>query len=212
MRYLENLLASGKPGKILGARAFVTWNRNVPYYTESGWRGSLTTEGGGVLINQSIHTLDLMVRFLGRPQAVEASMANRHLKGVIEVEDTLEAYLEFPGAAGLFYATTAYCADSPVLLELTCENVTLRMEESEVTCLWKDGQKERISFEQPVAQGKAYWGVSHEVCIADFYEAVDRGLPYQNDIESVKNTAETMLAVYSSAREGRKVALDGKAQ
>lgn len=212
VRYLEDLLASGKPGKILGARAFVTWSRGAPYYTESGWRGSLTTEGGGVLINQSIHTLDLMVRFLGRPQAVEASMANRHLKGVIEVEDTLEAYLEFPGANGLFYATTAYCADSPVLLELACENVTLRMEESEVACLWKDGQKERISFELPAAEGKAYWGVSHEACIAGFYEAVAEGLPYQNDIESVKDTAETMLAVYSSAREGKRVVLAHEAQ
>lgn len=211
VRYLENVLASGKPGKITGARAFVTWSRSAPYYTESGWRGSLTTEGGGVLINQSIHTLDLMVRLLGRPQTVEAFMTNHHLKGVIEVEDTLEAYLEFPEANGLFYATTAYCTDSPVFLELACENVTLRMEESEVTCLWKDGQKERISFELPAAQGKAYWGVSHEVCIADFYKAVAEGLPYQNDIESVKNTVETMLAVYGSAREGRKVALDGKA-
>ena len=52
VRYLEELLASGKPGKVLGARAFVTWRRDAPYYTESGWRGSLQTEGGGVLINQ----------------------------------------------------------------------------------------------------------------------------------------------------------------
>ena len=69
-----------------GARAFVTWHREAPYYTESGWRGSLETEGGGVLINQSIHTLDLLVQFLGRAKGVEAAMANHHLKGVIEVE------------------------------------------------------------------------------------------------------------------------------
>ena len=48
-------------------------------------------EGGGVLINQSIHTMDLLVRFLGRPRQVEAPIANHHLKGVIEVEDTMEA-------------------------------------------------------------------------------------------------------------------------
>ena len=101
VQLLRRLLDSGRPGKLLGARAFVTWKREAPYYTESGWRGSLATEGGGVLINQSIHTLDLLVRFLGRPRQVEASIANHHLKGVIEVEDTMEAYLNFGGPSAL---------------------------------------------------------------------------------------------------------------
>ena len=90
LQLLRELLASGKAGKVLGARAFVTWHREAPYYTESGWRGSLQTEGGGVLINQSIHTLDLLGQFLGRATQVEASMMNHHLKGVIEVEDMME--------------------------------------------------------------------------------------------------------------------------
>ena len=64
---------------VLGARAFVTWHREAPYYTESGWRGSLKTEGGGVLINQSIHTLDLLVQFLGKPTHAEVTMSNHHL-------------------------------------------------------------------------------------------------------------------------------------
>ena len=93
VQLLREVLASGKAGKVLGARAFVTWHREAPYYTESGWRGSLQTEGGGVLINQSIHTLDLLGQFLGRATQVEASMMNHHLKGVIEVEDMMEAYL-----------------------------------------------------------------------------------------------------------------------
>ena len=95
VQLLREVLASGKAGKVLGARAFVTWHREAPYYTESGWRGSLQTEGGGVLINQSIHTLDLLGQFLGRATQVEASMMNHHLKGVIEVEDMMEAYLTF---------------------------------------------------------------------------------------------------------------------
>ena len=89
VQLLRRLLDSGRPGKLLGARAFVTWKREAPYYTESGWRGSLATEGGGVLINQSIHTMDLLVQFLGRPRQVEASIANHHLKGVKDVEDTM---------------------------------------------------------------------------------------------------------------------------
>ena len=127
VKYCRELLESGKPGEILGARAFVTWRREAPYYTESGWRGSLETEGGGALINQSIHTLDLMGQFLGQGKVLGASLANRHLEGVIEVEDTLEATIDFSGRRGLFYATTAYCTDAPIILELVCKNMTLRI-------------------------------------------------------------------------------------
>ena len=206
---LKEVLASGEAGKVLGARAFVTWHREAPYYTESGWRGSLETEGGGVLINQSIHTLDLLVQFLGRAKGVEATMANHHLKGVIEVEDTLEAYLDFEGAHALFYATTAHCADSPVLVELVCENVTLRMEEQEVALSWKDGTKEHFSLAQPKspATGKAYWGASHGLCIGDCYHCLETGERFINDIPGIRDTAELLLATYQSAREGRAVTL-----
>ena len=204
VRLLRELLESGKPGKLLGGRAFVTWSRDASYYTESGWRGKLATEGGGALINQSIHTLDLLVQFFGKASGAEASMANRHLKGVIEVEDTLEAAIDFNGRTALFYATTAYCANSPVMLELACENATLRMEEENVTLLWADGRTEHRSFPQgggPGA-GKAYWGSSHGLCIGDFYRCVQAGEPFPNDIPGVRDTMELMLAVYQSAREG----------
>ena len=195
----HELLATGRPGKILGARAFVTWNREAPYYTESGWRGSLATEGGGALINQAIHTLDLLGQFLGRGQAVGASLANRHLAGVIEVEDTLEATLQFPEAQALFYATTAYCADAPVMLELACENATLRLEGEEFTRRWRDGTVEREDYSQ-TAPGKAYWGSSHRRCIEDFYACVLGDRSFRNDIPGVADTVKLMLDIYDKAR------------
>ena len=206
---LRDILASGKAGKVMGARAFVTWHREAPYYTESGWRGSLKTEGGGALINQSVHTLDLLGQFLGRADRVEAVMANHHLKGVIEVEDMMEAYIQFGDASALFYATTAHCADSPVLVELVCENVTIRMEEQEVTLTWADGTKEHHSLAAPTtaAGGKAYWGASHGLCIEDFYRCVREGKPFRNDIPGIKDTAELMLSVYQSARDHKVVEL-----
>lgn len=209
VRLMKETLASGRPGKIVGARAFVTWHRDAPYYTESGWRGSLETEGGGALINQSIHTLDLLGQFLGRGTRVEASMGNHHLKGVIEVEDTLEAYLKFGEASALFYATTAHCADSPVMVELVCENAVLRMEEQELCFRWKDGAVERHTLPPlaPPAGGKVYWGGSHSLCIADFYNSLLTGAPFRNDIPGVTDTVELMLAVYDSARQGRETVL-----
>lgn len=207
---LKELLASRKLGKPLGGRAFVTWHRDAPYYTESGWRGSLETEGGGVLINQSIHTLDLLGQFLGRAVSVDATMTNHHLKNVIEVEDTFEASIDFGGSPAVFFATTAHCTDSPVLVELVCEKGTVRMEEQEVTLLWKNGGREfhRLPESLSPVTGKAYWGQSHSLCIADFYHAVLEETPFRNDIPSVTDTVELMLAAYRSAREHREVLLE----
>lgn len=197
----KELLDSGRPGRILGSRGFVTWRREAPYYTDSGWRGSLATEGGGALINQAVHTLDLMAYFLGDGQVLGASLANRHLPGVIEVEDTLEATLDFGGARGLFYATTAYCADAPIIFELECEHATLRLEGERFTRFWRDGTVEQDDFTAASAvPGKAYWGSSHQRCIGDFYRCVQSGERFLNDIPGVRDTVDLMLSIYEKAR------------
>lgn len=206
--YLKELLASGKPGKLLGARAFVTWSRDAAYYTESGWRGMLETEGGGVLINQSVHTMDLLVQFLGTPVAVDATMTNHHLKGVIEVEDTLEAHIAFSDCNAVFYATNAYCTNAPVLVELCCEEVTIRMEEQEVTCYWNDGKREHRCFDTAPDIGKACWGTSHQLCIEDFYTCLKENRRFYNDIQGVRDSVLLLLAAYRSARENCPVTLD----
>ena len=78
---------------------------------------------------QAIHTLDLMRYFGGEIAAISGQITNQHLRGVIEVEDTACVLLQYEsGAAGIFYATTAYRQNAPVLLELVCEQETLRLE------------------------------------------------------------------------------------
>ena len=201
-RALKDLLSTGEPGKVLGSRGFVTWRRDAPYYTESGWRGALSTEGGGALINQAIHTLDLMAYFLGPGQVLGASLSNRHLKGIIEVEDTLEAALDFGDARGLFYAATAYSLDAPIIFELACENATLRLEGERFTRIWRDGRMEQEDYTapDPTVPGKSYWGSSHRRCIEDFYRCIMSGERFPNDIPGVSDTIELMLSVYEAAR------------
>ena len=200
-RALKDLLSTGEPGKVLGSRGFVTWRRDAPYYTESGWRGALSTEGGGALINQAIHTLDLMAYFLGPGQVLGASLSNRHLKGIIEVEDTLEAALDFGDARGLFYAATAYSLDAPIIFELACENATLRLEGERFTRIWRDGRMEQEDYTapDPTVPGKSYWGSSHRRCIEDFYRCIMSGERFPNDIPGVSDTIELMLSVYEAA-------------
>ena len=200
VREAQRLIQSGEYGALLGARAFVTWHREAPYYLESGWRGAWATEGGGVLINQAVHTLDLLVRFLGPAETVEAHMANHHLPGVIEVEDTLEAYLKMGGRTALLYATTAYPQDAPVLIELQMEKAVLRLESDALEIHTRESRQTR-TFTAPEALGKGYWGNGHMTCIADFYRSLRENTPFQNNLDSVRDTVDVMLRIYDQGRK-----------
>jgi UDP-N-acetyl-2-amino-2-deoxyglucuronate dehydrogenase len=166
------LIHSGIAGKVIGTRAFVTWKRDELYYVSSGWRGSIATEGGGVMINQAIHTLDLMIWLVGNPINVEGTIHNHHLKGIIEVEDTAEIYLDFGNDVnGLFYASTGYCTDAPIMLEICCENMTLVISGDELII---DNKKENKGASRNIL-GKICWGVGHELLISDFYDKLKCG-------------------------------------
>ena len=151
-----------------GARAFVTWKRQREYYENSGWRGKWKTEGGGLLINQAIHTLDLLTYFFGEAEDVEASMHNHHLKDVIEVEDTVEAYMELKGTA-CFYATNAYAEDAPVFLEILCSRGKICIEGEYLEVYSQEKGREVYNFEIERQQfGKKYWGSSHSHVYSGF--------------------------------------------
>jgi predicted dehydrogenase/sugar phosphate isomerase/epimerase len=209
---VKDMLKDPKTGKIKGARAFVTWNRPKDYYTESGWRGTWATEGGGALINQSIHTLDLLVQLIGKPIWTESSMHNHHLKSIIEVEDTVEAYMEFKNGPVCFYATTAHCGNSPVFIDVECENVTIRLEACEVTRFYPDGRKENVDYHNGYAMGKDYWGYGHTACIKEFYQCIKLGKKFPVRLEDVKDTFSLMMDVYQSAKEHKVIMFekDGK--
>ena len=207
---VKAMLQSGETGKILGARGIVTWFRDEEYYAQSGWRGRLETEGGGVLINQSIHTLDLLVYLLGRPDAVCAGMANHHLKEIIEVEDTMEAYIEFENGKAVFYVTTAYCENLPPLIEVSCENMVIRLEEPQITVFHRDGRTERITASADEALGKKYWGSGHEACIRDYYSAVAEGRKLPITLAEVKDSVRLMTAMYEAAGTGRRIELNSQ--
>ena len=85
----KEVIDSGMLGKIKGIKGIVTWYRNETYYTENGWRGDRDKAGGGVLINQALHTLDLM-QWFGGEWTYKSHADAGCFGGMIEVEDTAE--------------------------------------------------------------------------------------------------------------------------
>jgi UDP-N-acetyl-2-amino-2-deoxyglucuronate dehydrogenase len=199
VQYIHELVTSGEAGNINGARAIVTWSRGKKYYASGEWRGKLATEGGGVLINQSIHTLDLLTYLSGKPEKVEANCSNHHLKDTIEVEDTVEAFLSYKDHSALFYASTAYSSDSKVMLELDCSKMILTLNGSSVRREDKSGRIMNIEFKEDAPLGKSYWGNGHYICIKDYYRSLITGSKPAISIDEADATMRTMFAIYRSS-------------
>lgn len=196
VQHVKSQLVSGMYGKLLGVRGIVTWNRGMEYYWSNDWRGKLSTEGGGALINQAIHTLDLMQYFVDKkPLTVKASVQKLHLPEEIEVEDMVAAHIEYPQMKASFYVTTGYVKDVPPLIELECEKVRVRIEE-DVVMRFQGGEALVQGFSEQKRLGKSHWGMGHQTAIQEFYDCVVCGKKYPIELTDVEDTIEILLQIY----------------
>ena len=187
-RYLE-----GK--SIDRAQGILRWHRDAAYYATGAWRGKWATEGGGVLINQAIHTVDLLQWLVGMPAMVQGETSNRSLAGVIEVEDTAEARFWGGGEFSLF-ATNASPQDYPIELHIEAAGHTLLVTPDRVVL---DGAEVDVTSEGYL--GKASYGNGHHKLIADFYDCVQSGRPFPIDGEEGAKALRLVFAVYRSKGE-----------
>lgn len=209
-QYVRQVVTTQQLGKLEGARAMLTWQRDAAYYQSEAWRGTQEYEGGGVLINQAIHTLDLLQYFCGPVTAVSAYTANASLQGVIAVEDTACAVLEFSqGIRGVFFATVAHTKNTPVFVELHFQNATLRMEQEAVYKINADGEMTQISVPEQEMQmaGKRCWGNGHPALLLDFYDCIRNNRPFAVDAFSGGAAVEMVLAMYESAAQQKRIVL-----
>ena len=203
---VKQAVESGRLGKIKGARMFVTWYRPDEYYSKSDWKGTWDMEGGGVLINQAIHTMDLMQWIMGPIDRLEGSIDNR-THDLIDVEDVAEATVFFKnGAFGSLYACNFYTYDADVMLEIHCENGIARLEKDKAVINIKD-QPERVVYPEGSQEviGKSYWGVSHKVQIDEFYDDVLANRPVKIDGKAGRKALEFVRAIYYSGTNGGKL-------
>lgn len=196
VQFVKKEIESGKYGRILGVRGIVTWHRDQDYYYSSNWRGKLATEGGGALMNQAIHTLDLMQYFIKeKPLSVKAVKDKLHLPEDIEVEDLVAAHITYPRARASFYVTTGYVKDVPPLIELECEKGRVRIEEDLVTT-FVDGEAKIRSFKDQKRLGKSHWGMGHLTAIKDFYACLKENKKFPIEMEDVADTIWLLLRIY----------------
>lgn len=189
LRVIEN------DGGAITANFSLFWNRSEKYYTDSGWRGKYATEGGGVMINQAIHSLDLLTLFLGKPTKVCATTANHHLKNVIEVEDTCEGIIEFEsGKKANFYATSSASGYDYTSICVTTKNHVIRLDLPNVTV---DGVYTSYANEIH-SVGKACYGNGHVKLINMFYDAIVNGAKMPVTLEEAQYAVRILLAAYKS--------------
>lgn len=199
---IRQALDEGELGKMLSIKAVLTWSRSGAYYTQSPWRGRLATEGGSLLINQAIHTLDLMQWFAGGVTRVKGVVDSGELADVTEGEDSAMATLHFAnGARGLFYASNCNTTDSPLLMEIHCEQGSLLLNDNTLWCV-TPGERVRLTSDgSPDGSAKSYWGLGHEQAIRHFYQAITH--PGNTNYTGIREAGKSLTLVEAICRSSQ---------
>ena len=172
---LADLLRAGELGAIVGCSAVIRLWRPQSYYDEPG-RGSFARDGGGVLISQAIHTLDLMLSLAGPIDQVAGFTATTPVHSM-ETEDMVCAAVRFAnGAIGTIDATTAAYPGFPEEIILTCQKGTARLAGTELLVQWHDGRRFAIEADRSAggtgADPMAFPHDYHRAVMADFVQAI----------------------------------------
>src|SRR3979411_3327211 len=207
IRTARKLLESGRLGQIQRVEMVAIWTRTASYYAQAGWRGTWQGEGGGVLMNQSPHSLDLICHLVGQPSRVVAW--NRTLFHAIETEDTSLSLLEWPnGALGTLLVTTAQ-AGEPERLEIAGTRGILQLGRGGVHFVEADQDLRDFLKTSPEPFGKPIFrdqdvvlepgGGDHTDVYANFLEAIRSGAPLVADGAGGRLSLELANAlIYSS--------------
>jgi UDP-N-acetyl-2-amino-2-deoxyglucuronate dehydrogenase len=193
------LLESGTLGAVRGGSATVLWHRDPAYYAARPWRGRVRDSGGGVLINQAIHTLDLMEWLLGDVADARGHSGRYTVDGVVDVEDTAHAVLAHAGGArSVVFATIANVVDSPVTIEIVTERAALLIR-GDLTVTHADGRVETVAERRAATGGRSYWGASHAQLIADFYRSLPDPEPFWIGPEEATRSLRLVHRIYQQS-------------
>lgn len=209
VREIKQLMDKKVFGEITMVNGFLQCSKDIPYYKESGWRGQLSKEGGSTLINQSIHTLDLIVHFLGVPTEIITKKENLKFKDVIETEDTLVSLFKFSnGAIGTFASTNTSVLTWKSWVEIVgtkgsigfTTGFPVRLTTFKIDSPEADKIKEKLELieaeREVLPPSQSYYGVSHKYQIKDFLKAIKTGDKLEMLPDEAKKTLGVVLRMY----------------
>jgi UDP-N-acetyl-2-amino-2-deoxyglucuronate dehydrogenase len=211
-RNLKAALDAGRLGRLLWASSNTLWHRTDAYYRSGPWRGTWEHEGGGVLINQAIHAVDLLIWLAGMPVSVTARTGT--LNHAIEVEDAALALLDYAdGRLGLIQATTAAFPGYPERLEFFGSHGSAVYHKGQARLEWhlSDPHEDRID-EAEVSSGAArpmdITAAGHTALFNDFVAAVREKRAPLIDGHAGRQSVALIEAIYRSAASGSSIAIE----
>lgn len=215
---LKQAIDAGRFGRLTLGDAYVKWFRTQEYYDSGAWRGTWDLDGGGALMNQAIHTVDLLLWLMGPVTSVHARTATlAHDR--IEVEDVAVAHLEFEnGALGVIQATTAAYPGMLKRIEIHGSEGTAVLEEEDLKA-WEFATP--LPSDQEVlaaltgktqtgggaADPKAIGHHGHAAQYADIAHAIQNGESPLIDGPEGRRSVELINAIYQSAKTGQSISL-----
>ena len=209
----------GRFGKLVLGDAYIKWYRSAEYYASGAWRGTVKLDGGGALMNQGIHQIDLLQWFMGPVKRIQAQTTRRLHEG-IEVEDLATAMLEFEsGAMGVIEGSTAIWPGHPGRVEVHGTEGSAVLEDGKLSS-WQFKKRKAIDkkIEADLSRESELGSMAsdpmsglniegHRRQIQDFVRAIRRGEKPIVAGREGRNAVEIIEKIYKSARTGRAVTL-----
>jgi predicted dehydrogenase len=215
---VKKALEEGRFGKLVLGDAYIKWFRSEEYYKSGSWRGTRNLDGGGCLMNQGIHQIDLLLWFMGAVKSVYARTNLVGHKG-LEVEDLACAMLEFEsGSMGVVEGSTAIWPGHPARVEVHGDHGSAILEDGQLR-FWefKEETPEDEEIRAGMPQAAAGAGASdplanvthegHRRQIEDFTDAVRNDRPPKVDGREGRRAVALIEAIYESAESGKPVTL-----
>jgi len=215
---LKEAIDLGRFGRLTLGDTYVKWWRTQQYYDSGGWRGTWALDGGGALMNQAIHNVDLISWLMGDVASVVAQAATlAHER--IEVEDTAVACLQFrSGALGVIEAATSAYPGLTKRTEVHGDRGSARVDQDDVT-LWEFQEKVpsdneilagiagQTGFKAGASDPRGITHIGHRDQLADFLRAIDTHSAPLVDGREGRKSVEIIRAIYRSAKSGSMVKL-----
>ncbi len=215
---IKGAIAQGRFGRLTMGDAYVKWFRTQEYYDSGAWRGTWALDGGGALMNQAIHSVDLLTWFLGPVTEISAQTATLAHKR-IEVEDVAVANLKFAsGALGVLEATTAAYPGALKRIEVHGSEGSAAMVEEDID-VWefaKKSRKDAAILKKMDGQTETGGGAAdpaaighhgHTAQFKDVLAAIKNNRSPLIDGAEGRRSVEIILGVYKAAETGRRIAL-----